>query len=217
MLIQQQTPRAAAAPQAPSTPLLPGLAGAPTTPEEVQALRIKLDDLKDALQDAASRRRTISEQLRSADSRAMPGLEERLNVLDRRIIQIENDITNTGLLLRSAPPAAMVAGTRQSPDPNLIAGRLADEIVPIVAIITVFFLAPLAIAIARLIWKRATAPARPPAVDQGTQQRLEQLQQSVDTIAIEVERISEGQRFVTKLLNERERAAIGGGSGTERR
>lgn len=34
-------------------------------------------------------------------------------------------------------------------------------------------------------------------------QRLEQLQQSVDSVAIEIERISEGQRFTTKLLAER--------------
>jgi len=34
---------------------------------------------------------------------------------------------------------------------------------------------------------------------------LGQLQQAVDAIAIEVERLSEGQRFKTKLLAERER------------
>ncbi|HET7551020.1 MAG TPA: hypothetical protein VFK04_07005 [Gemmatimonadaceae bacterium] len=34
-------------------------------------------------------------------------------------------------------------------------------------------------------------------------QRLEQLQQSMDSVAVEVERISEGQRFTTKLLAER--------------
>lgn len=34
-------------------------------------------------------------------------------------------------------------------------------------------------------------------------QRLEQLQQSMDSVAIEVERISEGQRFTTRLLAER--------------
>jgi len=34
---------------------------------------------------------------------------------------------------------------------------------------------------------------------------LGQLQQAVDTIAIEVERLSEGQRFTTKRLAERER------------
>lgn len=34
------------------------------------------------------------------------------------------------------------------------------------------------------------------------QRRFDQLQQSVDVIALEVERISEGQRYVTKILNE---------------
>jgi hypothetical protein len=33
--------------------------------------------------------------------------------------------------------------------------------------------------------------------------RLERIEQAVDAIAIEVERISEGQRFTTKLLTER--------------
>jgi hypothetical protein len=33
--------------------------------------------------------------------------------------------------------------------------------------------------------------------------RLERIEQAVDSIAIEVERISEGQRFTTKLLTER--------------
>jgi len=34
---------------------------------------------------------------------------------------------------------------------------------------------------------------------------LRQLQQAIDAIAIEVERLSEGQRFTTKLLADRER------------
>jgi hypothetical protein len=33
--------------------------------------------------------------------------------------------------------------------------------------------------------------------------RLERMEQAIDSIAIEVERISEGQRFTTKLLAER--------------
>jgi hypothetical protein len=37
--------------------------------------------------------------------------------------------------------------------------------------------------------------------------RLERIEQAVDTIAIEVERISEGQRFVTRLMAERPSAA----------
>ncbi|HXY31742.1 MAG TPA: hypothetical protein VEI06_13615 [Gemmatimonadaceae bacterium] len=33
--------------------------------------------------------------------------------------------------------------------------------------------------------------------------RLERIEQAVDSIAVEVERISEGQRFTTKLLSDR--------------
>ena len=42
--------------------------------------------------------------------------------------------------------------------------------------------------------------------------RLERIERSVDAIAIEVERVSEGQRFVTQLLSERDdRKSLGPG------
>ncbi len=39
-------------------------------------------------------------------------------------------------------------------------------------------------------------------------QRLERIEQAIDSIAVEVERISEGQRFTTKLLSERANAQV---------
>lgn len=40
-------------------------------------------------------------------------------------------------------------------------------------------------------------------------ERLARIEQAIDAMAVEVERISEGQRFVTKLLSDREsRAAL---------
>ena len=39
--------------------------------------------------------------------------------------------------------------------------------------------------------------------------RLERIEQAVEAVAIEVERISEGQRFTTKLLSEGKAAAPG--------
>jgi len=41
-----------------------------------------------------------------------------------------------------------------------------------------------------------------PGADSDARARLERIEQAVDAIAIEVERISEGQRFTTKLLGE---------------
>ena len=55
---------------------------------------------------------------------------------------------------------------------------------------------------------RPVQKSRP--IDNDSLQRLEQLQQSVDSIAIEVERIAEAQRFTAKLMAERpvERASL---------
>ncbi len=41
-----------------------------------------------------------------------------------------------------------------------------------------------------------------PAIPTDVAARLERMEQSIDAIAVEVERISEGQRFTTKLLAE---------------
>lgn len=58
--------------------------------------------------------------------------------------------------------------------------------------------------IMRAIGKRIEAGAQPPArIPPEMQAQMQQLIQSVDAIAIEVERISEGQRFAAKILSEK--------------
>jgi hypothetical protein len=58
--------------------------------------------------------------------------------------------------------------------------------------------APLARAFARRMERDSKTKIAPEVTS-----RLERIEQAVDAIAIEVERISEGQRFTTKLLTER--------------
>lgn len=59
---------------------------------------------------------------------------------------------------------------------------------------------PLAKALARRIdGGRASAPAEAPELTT----RLDRIERAVESIAVEVERISEGQRFVTKLMADR--------------
>lgn len=211
----QSAPTRAAQVAPPASPAEPkpyviDASSVPKTGEEVQALRMRISDLREALQDAANRRNNIASRLREADPSARAGYEARLSELDTRIIQIERDITAATMALGRAPAPALLEGTTREPDPNVIIERLTSEIVPIVAILSIFVFAPFALSVSWFIWRRATArPARAAAVtDQAAHQRLEQLQQSVDTIAIEVERISEGQRFVTRLLSDREHAAL---------
>ena len=51
--------------------------------------------------------------------------------------------------------------------------------------------------------KERTPVLTPADVDRD--QRLARIESAVETMAVEIERISEGQRFVTRLLAERER------------
>lgn len=58
---------------------------------------------------------------------------------------------------------------------------------------------PLARAFARHLDRRRDSAMLPPGVDD----RLLQMQHSIDAVAVEIERISEAQRFTTRLLAER--------------
>ncbi len=57
--------------------------------------------------------------------------------------------------------------------------------------------------------KRLERGADQPKVPAEVTQRLERMEQAIDSIAVEIERISEGQRFTTKLLSDRTQAAGG--------
>jgi hypothetical protein len=79
-----------------------------------------------------------------------------------------------------------------------------------VVVFTLFVLCPIALSISRYFWKRGSAPRHAPASPENAQ-RLERMEQAIDSIAIEIERVSEGQRFVTRLLAESRNPALAEG------
>ena len=65
-------------------------------------------------------------------------------------------------------------------------------------VVTIVIGRPMVKAIAAKAEAESKRPGLPPEVSA----RLERMEQSIDAIAVEIERISEGQRFTTKLLAE---------------
>jgi hypothetical protein len=61
---------------------------------------------------------------------------------------------------------------------------------------------PLVLALARRIWVRGGRSAQR-AIDIESSPRLQRMEEAIEAISIEVERIGEGQRFATRLLSER--------------
>ncbi|MFL5561573.1 MAG: hypothetical protein ACJ79K_08870 [Gemmatimonadaceae bacterium] len=75
----------------------------------------------------------------------------------------------------------------------------------VVAVITAFIGSMVALFIGARVALQRTRPREIAPVDDA---RFERLEQAVDTIAIEIERMSESQRFTAKLLSERAPAAL---------
>ncbi len=208
-----QTPPPQAAPRAPQpVVVIDGASGLPTitipaprTARDIDALRARRDELSSQLRSVDSRRSKLLSQLReTGDPTAIKGLEGRLALLDARQLQLESDIQQTGQQLSSGA-AGLLATTSQAP---VFAGLGSGETLALSIVFTVFVLGPLAIGFARTLFKRSNMPAAPPAIFAETAQRLERVEAAVDTIALEIERISEGQRFVTKLLSESQPAPM---------
>jgi hypothetical protein len=87
--------------------------------------------------------------------------------------------------------------------------------IPLGAFVTAIVLA-VGVPLARAYSRRMDAQSRNPQIPSEVAARLERMEQAIDSVALEVERISEGQRFTTKLLSEG-RSASGAPSGTSAR
>lgn len=180
----------------------------PLTRSEVAALRAQRSELSDQLISASNRRDELAKDLRQASSNAdRAGIEQRMMVLDKRIVQIESDMATTGRQLTAAP-ASLAPASRSSSSssstgtPDREYGPFSgDQLFGLASMSIVLIWFPLAFAAARRTWRRGSvSPAAPQSAE--TAQRLAHLTDAIDAIAIEVERVSEGQRFVTRLLSE---------------
>jgi hypothetical protein len=102
-----------------------------------------------------------------------------------------------------APGAPVGIATTQIPpgweNPADMPPRVQETAIAFFVMIAVIFIGfPIARALARRIDRAGVSPRTPVEVTS----QLTQLNQAVESIAVEVERISEGQRFTTKLLSD---------------
>jgi hypothetical protein len=84
-----------------------------------------------------------------------------------------------------------------------------DIVIPIAGMLMIIILA-IGVPLVRALGRRWESEARTPRRDPESAERLAHIEQAIDAMAVEIERISEGQRFVTRLLSDKtpERAAL---------
>ena len=191
------------------TPTIAGAQPTASTAQSFEALQAQLSGQSQQLAVVQAQRNVLERQINvTPPGSGLDALVAQRRPLDEQILRLQMDIAGTKAQIASrlgisaeriGSTGRLVLNTpsdyfpRRGPDPDAVVGM------SFALIIAVAF--PLAIAYARRIWRgKPSATATQPDV---IVPRLDRLEQAVEAIAIEVERVAEGQRFVTKVFAER--------------
>jgi hypothetical protein len=178
-----------------------------------QALSEKQSQLVRVAVDLESRRTSLRAALQAATGPERGSLAQELREAEQQLAGVNASLAETRAQLKELGQLPVVASPTVPP-PIAITGELApgfafpdnrmfgysqDEFVGGVGFI---LLLPLVLAFARLLWRRGNMMARAGSTESDA--RLERLEQAVESVAIEVERIGESQRYTARLLSERQ-------------
>ena len=205
-------PQGPTPPAAPTPEVAPVVAvgrSAPSASAIYEGFRAQRRELTNQLDELEGTRRDITSQLEelpseSADRKA---LENRLTDVDSRIKTVDGMLAANATQLSQA---AAIPGAVVEP-PQVIREGPPEEAFVLGGIFMVIVLLPLSIALARRIWRRSATVIT--SLPRELSERLQRLEQATEATSLEVERIGEGQRFLTRLFTEGEGArAIGAGA-----
>ena len=192
-----QTATAAAPAQAPQAVIeipAPGPTR-PITQAEMSVIRQQRSEMSNQLTSAQGRREELLDEIRSAPPGTEPGMMQQLQVLNDRIVLIERDIEASGRTLRTGQ---VPVGTTIVPPNSFGRADQAERGAAIGAMVLV----PILVVYWVSRWRRRGRRREKVENSAAHDERMERLEQAVDAIAIEVERVGEAQRYQTKLLAE---------------
>lgn len=211
-MIQQQEKTVIVSPEGRQVIVSPARPGRPafvfqggdnTAPNAIyEGFRAQRRELTNQLDELESTRSALSSnltQMNSVDPRRN-AIEQRMAEVDKRIATVDGMLaTNSAQLAQSAAvPGAVVEPPREirqgPPEEVYIAGTIFMAIV----------LFPLSVALARRIWKKSVTAVT--TFPRELADRLTRMENAIEATSLEVERIGEGQRFLTRLFTEKEAA-----------
>jgi hypothetical protein len=167
-------------------------------------LKAQRDELNGQLEGLQSTRQQINNELEDMPSSApqRPGLEARLKEVDARISAADQMLAGNSAQVAQA---AAIPGAVVERPATIIQGPPEEAYVLGGLFMLIVFL-PLSIALARRIWRRSSAAVT--SFPRDLADRFSRMEQAVEATAVEVERIGEGQRFLTRLFTEGEGARV---------
>jgi|SRR6185436_9943166 len=200
-----QLPQGQPAPPTTSGPVLAPVAAGRASPSAsaiYEGYKAQREELQGQMNDLENTRRDITRQLGelSSDSPERKGLEDRLTSIDTRIKAVDQMLAGNAAQIAqaAAAPGAVVE------QPPVVREGPPEEAYVVGTIFMLITLLPLSVAFARRIWRRSATVIT--SFPKELSDRLLRLEHVTEATSLEVERIGEGQRFLTKLFTEGEGA-----------
>lgn len=199
---------------------------APQTRAEYDALNLQRSELRSQLRQTENRRAELTAQRQIADASTRTGIDGRIAALDQRIPVLERQILQADELIAAAtgriaaaptlPPTPRPPGAPAIADAphttTILLPNATDFMSSTLGRVMVIEAAAFLL-IGFVAWRYTMRWMEKRLLGRDTGgAHAAKLQQSIDTIAVEVERISENQRYVTKLLAEK-MPELGAGEG----
>ena len=185
-----------------------GIAGVTSPLATYRGLNAQKSELASQRSTLVERRDAWARRLQNGPERGSAdeaGILERVKAIDAQLAVVDAAIAeNNGKLACMAAVPGAVPG----PAPRLPGDRN-DDLAIAGLFLSALLAAPLVFAWSRRIWRRGTQLV--PFMPRELEERLTRIEQTVESVAVEVERVGEGQRFVTNLFAQNGVPAIGAG------
>lgn len=184
---------------------------APTAAQMLEAARAQRSELRNQLENAEERRSDLAQELSetsSGDGATRAGLEARIRETDARILELDKQLAVADQQVAQA--AAVPGATYEPPRPIIQDSGPPEEFWVLGGVFIIFVMMPIAVAYARRLWKRGAVSVSTEMPAEMTD-RLNRMEQAIDAVAVELERVGEGQRYVTRVFTEQQRA-LGAGA-----
>jgi hypothetical protein len=171
-----------------------------------QGFRAQRRELTNQLDELEGSRREIISQMEDlpVGTPDRAPLEARMKDIDTRIKAVDQMLAGNSAQLSQA--AAIPGAVVEDPPQQIVRLGPPEEAYVLGALFMVIALLPISIAFARRIWKRSASVVT--SLPRDISDRLMRMEQAVEATAVEVERIGEGQRFLTRLFTEGEGARV---------
>lgn len=201
--MQQAVPKAPTTPPPPATTVPRTDVPATSSPLDLAAksydqLRAMYNELSSQRQNLANRRDALGATINGTTGANRAGIESRLSVLDANIVTLETEMQVVGQRMAQIRGSGTLANPRDNgrTNPGVVIGTGF-----LTFIVTMVLIVPFAVRRAKASWIRSGGSMTTPLPVAGND-RLDRIEQAVDAIAIEIERVSENQRFMTRLMTE---------------